>query len=108
MEKIMNYHVFSNQEEDGASNMSCTTTKVCVGGKVHVTISDGSFEQTGCEKHAHDFVSIGGLVPCNGSCRRPYDSLSDEVEREMEKLVRTFLSSNGKERGEYERKWPRR
>ena len=104
----MNYRVFSYLEEDGASNMSYLTMQVCVGGKVHAIISDCWFEQAGCEQWAHDFVSIGGLEPCDGSCRRPYDPFSDEVEKELEKLVLTFLSSNGKERGEYERKWPRR
>lgn len=73
-----------------ASNGGGGTTKVCVDGKVHITLSYSWMDN-------YDSVFYGDLQPCDGTCQK-------ELPPEAEELVKRFLASDGKNRGEFRKR----
>jgi len=98
----MRAHIFYTEDGLDASNGGGNSMKVCVDGKVHLTLSSSWYDQSGDEVAADDSVFYGNLVACDGSCNQ-----SCELPMEAEDLVRKFLASDGKECGEFERTTPR-
>ena len=93
----MKAHLFKS-DYDGASNGGSGSDEVCVDRKVHLTLLDSWYDQSGDPGSACDSVRYQVLGPCDGSCLP-----TRELPPEAEELVLKFLASDGQELGTYER-----
>jgi hypothetical protein len=98
----MRAHIFYEHPDCGASNFDMSRVRVCVDRKVHLTLETSGYDQSGDEENSRDNVFHGDLEPCDGSCLPTLD-----LPAQAEDLVRKFLASDGKERGEYRLTTPR-
>lgn len=92
----MRAHIFYESPDCDASNGGGSRMTVCVDRKVHLTLATGWYDQSGDEETAYESVFHGDLMPCDGSCLPTLN-----LPAQAEDLVRKFLASDGKERGEY-------
>lgn len=98
----MKAHIFQFDPDGGASNGGGESRHVCVDRKVHLVLASSWYDQTGDWEAAYDRVYYSVVGPCDGSCL-PHMELPAEAEA----LVQRFLTSDGKDRGEYVRRTPR-